>query len=129
MRTALIILLSCALLASCGPCPTREATPPDPLQKVEFDLSQLDAAGLRGPADGKVAVSYEFAIPDTDACRAEVAAIDPTAEFMPGSRGRIGAGPGQCLCIGSTHQPHYRDVLRRLAELDYVERVLECQFE
>jgi len=84
---------------------------------------------LRGPADGKAAVAYELAIPDTATHRAEVAAIDPTVRFMPGSRGRIGAGEGQCLCIGSTHQGGYQEVLRRLADLPYVERIVECHFE
>jgi len=82
---------------------------PDPWSKVELDLTALDEAGLRGPPDGKVAVAYEFAIPDTATHRAEIAAIDPTVQFMPGSRGRIGAGEGQCLCIGSTHQDNYQD--------------------
>jgi hypothetical protein len=96
---------------------------------IEFDLSQLDAGGLRGPVDGKVAVSYEFKIPDTPGHRTEVRAIDPTVTFMGQSPGRIGAGDGECLCIGSTHQPGYRNVLERLAELDYINRIIECHFE
>lgn len=102
---------------------------PDPLAKVELDLDKLDTAGLRGPANGKVAVSYEFCIPNTDACKVEVKAIDSTVQFMPGSRGRIGATKEQCLCIGSTHQKDFRSVLRSLAELSYVERIIECHFE
>jgi hypothetical protein len=74
------------------------------LSKVRLDLSSLDNDGLRGPPHGKVAVAYEFAIPDLEQCRNEVAAIDRTVRFMAGSPGRVGAGEGQCLCIGSTHQ-------------------------
>jgi len=99
------------------------------LQKIEFNMAQLDAAGLRGPADGKVALSYEFCIPHTEACLAEVKSIDPTVQFMAGSPGRIGAGKGQCLCIGSTHQPNYRGVLLKLVNLPYVSRIIECHFE
>jgi hypothetical protein len=95
---------------------------------VELDLTRLDKDGLRGPPDGKVAVSYEFCIPNTDTCKAEVKAIDPTIQFMPGSRGRIGAGKDECLCIGTT-QKDYRDILNRLAELQYVKRIIECHFE
>ena len=101
----------------------------DPSQKIEFDLQCLDHDGLRGPANGKVAVSYEFAIPDTDECKAQVKAIDPTVQFMPGSPGRIRAPLTACLCIGLTHQPDYRAVLHRLAALPYVERIVECHFE
>lgn len=101
----------------------------DQSAKIELDLSRLDSAGLRGPADGKVAVAYEFAIPDTLECRAEVQGIDPTVKFMPGSPGRVGAGPGECLCIGSTARQDYRHVLRSLADLPYIERIIECHFE
>jgi hypothetical protein len=101
----------------------------DPWQKVELDLHGIANDGLRGPADGKVAVSYEFSIPNTDECKARVRAIDATVQFMPGSQGRVRAPKDGCLCIGSTHQPDYRDVLRRLAELPYVERIIECHFE
>jgi len=96
---------------------------------IELDLEALDGDGLRGPPDGKVAVAYEFAIPDTPEARAVVQGIDPTVEFHPGSRGRIGAGPGTCLCIGSTHQPRHRDVLAALSRLPGVTRIIECHRE
>ncbi|MDD2999353.1 MAG: hypothetical protein PHV05_09865 [Candidatus Riflebacteria bacterium] len=97
--------------------------------KVELDLEQLDEHGLRGALDGKVSVSYEFCIPNTVECKARVKAIDETAQFMPGSRGRIGAGADQCLCVGSTHQKNYRAVLYSLAELSCVGRIIVCDFE
>jgi hypothetical protein len=100
----------------------------DPWKKVEIDLSQLDDDGLRGPPDGKVAVSYEFCIPNTDVCKAAVKMIDRTVQFLPGSRGRIGAGPGECLCIGTTRKG-FRLTLQRLAELDYIKRIVQCYFE
>ena len=85
-----LLILACLSLAC--------ATAPSP---IELDLTQLDAEGLRGPADGKVALSYEFKIPDTPEHRAEVSAIDPTVTFMGQSPGRIGAGEGECLsCRG-----------------------------
>jgi hypothetical protein len=122
------VLLGCLLV--CVSC----AQPKPPAQpgagaKVELNLTQLDAEGLRGPADGKVAVSYEFCIPNTEACKAQVRAIDHTVQFMPGSRGRIGASKQECLCIGSTHQKNFRQVLQALANLEYVKRIIECHFE
>ena len=128
MRIANITIA--AILLMCVSCvgPSRR-TADSPEHKVEIDLTQLDAEGLRGPPDGKVAVSYEFCIPDTEAHKAEVRAIDASVEFMSGSRGRIGAGPQECLCIGSTHQDDFRNVIKALARLDYVERIIECHFE
>ena len=102
--------------------------PPAPPTKIELDLTKLDANGLRGPADGKVSVAYEFCIPNTDKCKAQVKGIDPGVRFMPGSRGRIGARKDQCLCVGET-RANYRTVLKRLAALPYIKRIIECHFE
>jgi hypothetical protein len=115
-----------ALLAGCGP---QAQEPLDPRAKIELDLEALDADGLRGPPDGKVAVDYEFAIPDTPAAREAVSQIDPSVELMPGSRGRIGAKAGECLCIGSTHQPRHREILLALARLPEIARIIECHHE
>jgi len=101
----------------------------DPWKKVTFDISGLTKDGLRGPPDGRRAVSYEFCIPNTDVAKAKVKAIDPTVKFMAGSRGRIGCTRDQCLCIGSTHQKDFKSVLRALAELPFIERIDECFFE
>lgn len=98
-------------------------------QKIAFDMTQLDADGLQGPPDGKVTLSYEFSIPDDEISRNQVAQIDKTVQFMPGSRGRVGAGPGQCLCIGSTGQKNFREVLLKLASLPYISRIIVCDFE
>jgi hypothetical protein len=97
-------------------------------KKVEIDLTKLDKNGLIGPATGKRSLAYEFCIPKTAACMAEVKAIDPSIRFMRNSRGRIGAGPDQCLCIGET-QKGYRKTLQRLATLDYIKRIIVCHFE
>ena len=102
--------------------------PPASSPKIELDLTKLDANGLRGPVDGKVSVAYEFCIPNTAKYKAQVKAIDPGVRLMPGSRGRIGAGKDQCLCVGETGA-NYRTVLNRLAALSYVKRIVECHFE
>lgn len=128
MRELATVFIACLILGS-GCLPVRRTGDADAWRKIEFSLVQLDDDGLRGPPQGKVAVSYEFAIPDTAACKAAVKAIDPTVQFMPGSRGRIGAARQQCLCVGSTHQANYQKVILALARLPYVERIIECYFE
>lgn len=122
-------LLLFAAFIFCASCSISPDNPkPDAWNKVELNLLQLDSDGLRGPPDGKVSVSYEFCIPDNKECRATVKAIDSTIQFMPGSRGRIGAGSNECLCIGST-KSDYRKVLGSLSELSFVKRIIECHFE
>jgi len=96
---------------------------------IAFDLDRLDADGLAGPPDGKVAISYEFRIPDTPENRAAVKAIDPEIGITAGPPGRVNAGPGFALCSGSTHTPRHREVLLALARLPFVERIAECFFE
>jgi len=127
MRRVYIMLVCCVLLVQSCRGPGTDAT--DVWRKIEIDPAELDGEGLRGGEGGKTAVSYEFRIPDTPECREQVKRIDPTVQFMPGSRGRIGAREHECLCIGSTHQKDYAGVLRALAGLSCVERIIECHFE
>jgi hypothetical protein len=42
---------------------------------------------------------------------------------MSGSPGRLGCDTYENLCIGSTHQKNFKDVLRGLAELPYITRI------
>ncbi len=97
--------------------------------EIGMDLGRLDEDGLHGPPDGRRALDYEFCILDTSAARIEVAAIDPSARFLPGSRGRIGCGGGEVLVLGNTHQRGFREVLAALAALPYVTRIIEAHFE
>jgi hypothetical protein len=123
------LLLLILLLFASPTLLAKDAAAKDPMKKVEIDLSKLDEKGLRGPKTGKVSVAYEFAIPNTKAAKDAVKKIDPSVKFHCGSGGRIGAGKSECLCIGETHGQDYRTVLRKLAELDYVKRIIECHFE
>ena len=101
----------------------------DPSAVIGFDLNLLNAAGLQGPPDGLRALDYEFCIPAGPAFREQVTAIDPSARFSPGSRGRIGCAPDQVLVLGNTHQARFREILLDLAGLPYVARISEAVFE
>jgi hypothetical protein len=97
--------------------------------KIKIDFKNLDAEGLSGPVSGKVAVHYEFCIPNDDQHWKIVQAIDPTVQKHPGSSGRVGCGGSTGLVIGSTHQKNYRRVLYNLASLTFVERIEETFWE
>ena len=97
--------------------------------KLDFDLDELDDDGLIGPPDGKVSVAYEFCIPKDQKLVDEVRSIDPTIAIHVESRGRVGCGPMEVLCLGSTNQPGFREVLERLCELDYVRRIERTWYE
>ena len=92
--------------------------------KIRLDLTAFDEAGLTGPPDARRAGAYEFCIPAFPEEEAVVRALDPTIAVQRGARGRIGCAiPDEVLCIGSTHQPAFREVLHRLAALPYVARI------
>jgi hypothetical protein len=114
-----------AVLLALGTAGTALAAP----GAIAFDLSRLDESGLYGPPDGLRALDYEYCIPQGQSYRDRVAAIDPSARFQPGSRGRIGCGSAQVLVLGNTHQPGHRQILKALAELPFVRRIVEAVFE
>ena len=91
-------------------------------EKITFDLSAISPEGLIGNQQSLRSVGYEFCIPARPDTRKEVKAINPTIQFSR-SRGRIGCQSNQYLCIGETHQPEWKTVLLKLAELDYVKRI------
>jgi hypothetical protein len=96
---------------------------------IRFDVSGISGDGLVGPPDGRVAVDYEFCIPDLPDLRLDVKSIDPSIRFMDGSRGRVGCGPEQVLCVGSTHQPGWQGILLQLSQRSYITRIARCFWE
>lgn len=99
------------------------------LAKIRFSLDDIRPDGLRGPDDGLVSVSYEFCVPKDEKIFAEVRRIAPGVKISAGSKGRIGCGEDQALCIGTTHGPDWKKELLGLAELGYVVEIAECFFE
>lgn len=122
------LLLVCIVFVITG-CSATSEPGQGIMKKIEIDLSVLDENGLRGEKEGKTSVSYEFCIPDNETCKNEIKSIDKTVQFFPGSKGRIGAKDGECLCIGNTNQTDFQIVLEKLASLSYIERIIECFFE
>jgi hypothetical protein len=97
--------------------------------KVAINLSRLDENGLAGPSNGKVAVNYEFCIPQDTKHWKTVQKIDKTVQKMAGSPGRIGCDKNSWLIVGSTHQPNHKRVLYELASLSYVAKIQETFWE
>lgn len=123
-RVCLLALF--AILFAC----LRQKQPEDPAawKKIRLDFKEIDADGLRGPANGKVAVNYEFCIPADRKYWRTVQKIDPTAQKNPG-KGRVGCKDAQWLVTGSTQQKNYQRVLFQLASLPYVERIEQVYWE
>jgi hypothetical protein len=121
-----VILICLACLAGCAKPPRqapRGEQRPQVSGKVTFDVSAIDHEGLIGTAGGAVAVSYEFCIPARAAQMAEVGRLDRSARCTAGSKGRIGCGDDEALCVGSTNQENWLGVLNAVAALPYVRRI------
>lgn len=117
------IALSLIIGVQAAACPPRwesqsAASAHSTERKITFDRSN-DAA------DGTAARSlrYEFCIPAEATYREQVEAIDPSVTFHADSRGRIGCGRNQYLCLGETQGENWRAVVLALARLDFVERI------
>ena len=95
----------------------------NPVDKINFDVSVISFEGLIGPPNGLRAVSYEFCLPKNEQYLAEVKAIAPRIKVYPHSRGRIGCNSEQYLCINETHEPGWREILLKLASLDYIKKI------
>jgi hypothetical protein len=120
------------LIASLTAGACRKKTPPeDPAawRKIKIDFKRLDAEGYAGPANGKVAVQYEYCIPRSEKNWKQVRAIDPTAQRPSAGRGRVGCSDGEWLIFGTTTQKNYQRVLFELASLPYVARIEEVFWE
>jgi len=101
----------------------------DPKSKITFNLEHLNESGLYGPPGGLRALHYEFCIPGDPGYEAEVRQIDPSIQVSKTSPGRIRCAEGEYLCVGNTHQPDFRMVLNKLANLPYVKRIDQAFFE
>ena len=123
----LFCLMTAFSFAGCRPA--KPAEDPSVWQKVHIHFKNIDENGLSGPSDGKVAVNYEFCLPQVEKYWKAVRRIDPSAQKQPAGKGRIGCTSQQWLIIGSTHQPRYQRVLYELASLPYVTRIEETFWE
>lgn len=123
--------VTCFVLGIFCACQRPTALPDDPAvwKKIKLDFRKIDAEGLTGPPDGKVAVHYEFCIPAVEKNWRAVQKIDPNAVLMKGSAGRVGCTPDRWLVVGNTHQPRYQRVLYELASLPFVEKIQQTFFE
>ena len=118
------LLLLCLVHFSCA---NQKVLPPNP--KIDFDMNTIDKAGLIGPPNGKVALSYEFCIPAEDKYVQEVQQIDPSLRINKIAKGRVGCSKVEWLCIGNTHQEAAKKKIQQLAELSYVKRIQRAYFE
>lgn len=97
-------------------------------QKIIFDLNILNEQGLYGPPDGLRILDYKFCIPKNEKYKIEIASIDSTIKFYDGT-GFNNCSKEEILCIGNTHQKNFRQVLIKLASLNYIKIIEQMNWE
>jgi hypothetical protein len=109
----------------------RKAPLEDPAawNKIKIDFKRLDKEGLAGPEGGKVALHYEYCIPQNEKYWKRIQMIDRSATRPGAGQGRVGCTSGQWLIFGTTHQKNYQRVLFELASLPCVTRIEEVFWE
>ena len=116
---------------SCNQKSTAPATPkvaPEILKKIDFDISKIDENGLRGPANGKTSVAYEFCILSRQTSWDEVRAIDPTLKMGLGQC-RIGCQKDWWCVLGTTEGKDWQQRLIGIAKLNSIKEIRETVYE
>jgi hypothetical protein len=134
MQSAVKVLLLFFSMARTSVSSLSESNEDRNMHKVKFDLFDINDEGLIGPPGGLRSVSYEFCIPISDEALEAVLNIDSTIQHYTSSRGRIMCPVGQQLCIAETYNednrgvptttgvPKWKEVLRSLSQLDFIDR-------
>lgn len=98
--------------------------------KIKFDLNEFTEDGYRQRGMGEVmSINYEFCIPADENTWKEVSGIDATLSLMKGSKGRSGCSSSEWLCIGSSRQERFKEVIIALADKKYIRKITETFWE
>lgn len=125
----LVLILAAASTVGCHVAPEQSAAYPTEMAKIKFPMDNIRADGLRGPPGGLVTVSYEFCVPANDQVYQEIRRIDQSISIYANAPGRIACAANESLVIGETGQQHWREVLKTLSSLNYIDEIRECFFE
>lgn len=105
-------------------------TAPVAKSKIKIDLNEFNDSGMRkDPGGESSSIHYEFCIPADEEIYKEVFKIDSTASYYKGSKGRSACSDKEWLCIGSSRQPGFKQVIQKLAELSYIRQITETFWE
>jgi len=128
MKTIFLLLLIAAfpvIIYSCGGAEKQDSS------KINFDLNKFTKDGILLTSDKESSgyIDYEFCIPAGDEYFKEVSNIDSTLALYKTSKGRSKCSDLEWLCIGSSHQKNFKDVILALAKLSYIRQISQTFWE
>ena len=96
--------------------------------KINFDLNKFTEDGIEKMTGGGY-INYEFCIPGNDETLKEVMSIDSTVGAYKNSKGRSACLDKEWLCIGSSHQKNFKNVLWALTKISYIRKISQTFWE
>jgi hypothetical protein len=97
-------------------------------EKIKFKLVIFDKQGLIGEDNGKVALDYEFCIPNTPEVLNTINGIDSSIKPTK-SKGRTKCKEGYVLMMGNSYGKDIKRILCNLSQLDYITEINQVYWE
>lgn len=121
----LIILFSCNAAKNEGINTVQEYCNTN---KIKFKLTIFDKNGLIGDENNKVALDYEFCVPNTSEILKTINEIDSNIKPLRG-KGRTKCAENHIVMIGNSYNKDIKKILCKLSQLDYVTEINQVFWE
>lgn len=98
------------------------------LDKIKFKLSIFDKNGLTGDENNKVALDYEFCVPNTPEILNTIKEIDSSIKPTKG-KGRTKCTDNAILLTGNSYNKDIKKILCNLSQLEYITEINQIYWE
>lgn len=121
----LLVCFSCSLSKNKN---VSENTENCNLDKIKFKLSVFDKNGLTGNENNKVALDYEFCVPNTPEILTKISEIDSSIKPVKG-KGRTKCAENTILLTGNSYNKDIKKILCNLSQLEYITEINQVYWE
>ena len=98
------------------------------LDKIKFKLSIFDKNGLTGDENNKVALDYEFCVPNQVEYLTKIREIDSSIKPLNG-KGRTKCAENHIVMIGNSYNKDIKKILCNLSQLEYITEINQVYWE
>ena len=98
------------------------------LDKIKFKLSVFDKNGLTGDGNNKVALDFEFCVPNKPEILKTINEIDSSIKPIKG-KGRTKCNNDAILLIGNSYNKDIKKILCKLSQLEYITEINQVYWE
>lgn len=98
------------------------------LDKIKFKLSIFDKNGLTSDENNKVALDYEFCVPNTPEILTKISEIDSSIKPIKG-KGRTKCTDNAILLTGNSYNKDIKKILCNLSQLEYITEINQVFWE